>query len=118
MTRHNQKIGAWGELMAEEHLRKLGHVIVARNLRTPYGEIDVITRDGDLTVFTEVKTLTSKGGFLPEEQVTTRKREHMVNCAEYYASEHGIDNWRIDVIAVEGKPGNPPTITHFENAIS
>ncbi len=45
------------------------------------------------------------------------KREHMLACAECYAAENAIDHWQIDVIAVEGKQGMEPKITHFENAI-
>jgi predicted fused transcriptional regulator/phosphomethylpyrimidine kinase len=41
----------------------------------------------------------------------------MLACAEHYAMENDIDHWQIDVIAVEGKVGVEPKITHFENAI-
>lgn len=54
---------------------------------------------------------------LPEESITRRKREHMLAAADHYAAEHEIDHWQIDVLAIEGKPGVKPTITHFENAI-
>ncbi len=39
----------------------------------------------------------------PEQNVTARKRDHMLACAEHYAAEHAIDHWQIDVIAIEGK---------------
>jgi tRNA dimethylallyltransferase len=42
----------------------------------------------------------------------------MLACAECYAAENAIDRWQIDVIAVEGKQGVEPKITHFENAIT
>jgi Holliday junction resolvase-like predicted endonuclease len=54
---------------------------------------------------------------LPEESITAKKREHMIYCAEHYAMENEIDNWQIDVISIEGKPGSEPVITYFENAI-
>ena len=41
----------------------------------------------------------------------------MLNNAQHYAAEHEIDYWQIDAIAVEGKPGSKPVITHFENAV-
>ena len=41
----------------------------------------------------------------------------MIACAEYYVMENEIDNWQIDVISIEGKPGIEPVITYFENAI-
>jgi hypothetical protein len=41
----------------------------------------------------------------------------MLNTAQHYAAEHEIDHWQIDAIAVEGKPGSKPVITHFENVL-
>lgn len=116
--KHNQRVGQWGEESAVNHLAQRGYEILARNARTPYGEIDIIARQGDITVFIEVKTLISSKNFFPEQNVTARKREHMLACAECYAAEHNIDHWQIDVIAVEGRQGLKPKITHFENAVT
>jgi putative endonuclease len=118
MTKHNQRIGKWGEDAVAAYLAGRGYEILARNARTPYGEIDIITRQGDITIFVEVKTLRSSRNFFPEQNVTARKQAHMLACAEYYAAENAIDHWQIDVIAVEGNVGLAPRITHFENAIS
>lgn len=115
--KHNQKIGQWGEETAAAYVRERGYEIVARNARTPYGEIDIVAKQGDTTIFIEVKTLTSSKNLFPEQNVTMRKRNHMLACAEHYAAEHAIDHWQIDVIAVEGKQGLLPKITHFENAV-
>ena len=115
--KHNQTIGRWGEETVAAYLIQRGYNILARNARTPYGEVDIIAKQGDITIFVEVKTLTSSKDFFPEQNVTTRKRSHMLACAEHYAAEHAIDHWQIDVIAVEGKQGLEPKITHFENAI-
>lgn len=117
MTNHNQRVGAWGEESAVRYVMKRGVLVIARNIRTPYGEIDIIAKQGDVTIFIEVKTLTSSKNFFPEHNITARKREHMLHAAEHYAAEHEIDHWQIDVIAIEGKPGTEPVITHFENAL-
>ncbi len=117
MKNHNQRVGAWGEETAVGYVTKRGYEVVARNVRTPYGEIDIIAQRGDVVIFIEVKTLTSSKNFLPEHQITARKREHMLHAAQHHAAEHGIDRWQIDVIAVEGKPHDEPVITHFENAL-
>lgn len=114
---HNQRIGKWGEDTVAAYLAKRGYEVIARNARTPYGEIDIVTTQGEITVFVEVKTLRSSKHFFPEQNVTARKRAHMLACAEHYAMENAIDHWQIDVIAVEGKAGLEPTITHFENAL-
>ncbi len=116
--KHNQTVGRWGEETVARYLNDRGYEIMARNARTPYGEIDIIAKQDNITIFVEVKTLTSSKNFFPEQNVTARKREHMLACAEHYAAENNIDHWQIDVIAVEGKRGLEPKITHFENAIS
>ena len=115
---HNQRIGKWGEAIAAEHLAKRGFELIARNARTPYGEIDIVARQGDITVFVEVKTRTSNKMGLPEDSITARKRQHMISAAEHYAAGHEIDHWQIDVISVEEKPGMKPKITYFENAVT
>ncbi len=115
--KHNQRIGKWGEDTAVEYLTQREYEIVARNVRTPYGEIDIVAKQGDVIIFVEVKTRTSNTMGLPEEAITPRKREHMLAAADHYTAEHEIDHWQIDVIAIEGKPGSKPKITYFENAI-
>ena len=115
---HNQRIGKWGEEVAAEYLAGRGYEILARNARTPYGEIDIVAKQGEIVIFVEVKTRTSNKMGLPEESINTRKRQHMLSAAEHYTAEHEIDHWQIDVISIEGKPGSTPKITYFENAIS
>jgi putative endonuclease len=48
-------LGRLGERLAEAHLRRLGFSVVARNVRTRHGEIDLIAFDGATLVFAEVK---------------------------------------------------------------
>ena len=115
--KHNQRIGKWGEDAVAAYLAERGYEIIVRNARTPYGEIDIVAKQDDITIFVEVKSRTSNKMGLPEESVNPRKRTHMLACAEHYAAENAIDHWQIDVIAVEGKLGLEPKITHFENAI-
>jgi len=117
MSAHNQKIGKWGEDVAAKYLEERGYSVIACNVRTPYGEIDIIVEKDGFTIFVEVKTRTSKSFGPPEISVTPRKQEHMLTAAEHYAQEHELNHWQIDVITIEGKPGKPATVTHFENAI-
>jgi len=117
MTTHNQRVGAWGEQVTVEYLTKKGYEIIARNVRTPYGEIDIVAKQGEITLFVEVKARTSNKMGMPEESITPRKRQHMVSAAEHYAMENEVDHWQIDVVAVEGKPGKEAKVTYFENAM-
>jgi putative endonuclease len=117
MTRYKKDIGDWGEGVAADWLAGRGFQIVARNVRTSYGEIDIVAQQGDMTIFVEVKTLTSSREFFPEKNITRAKQQHMLDAAQSYAAEHEIDHFQIDAIAVEGRPGEKPLITHFENVV-
>lgn len=120
MTVGNKLLGDRGEAAAAAHLAKLGYEILARNLRTPYGELDLIARRAGSTVFVEVKTRRSRTHGLPEEAVTLRKRKHLLASAEYYLQQREISDspWRIDVVAVEfDSSGVIKRLEVFENAV-
>jgi len=116
-----QRLGKWGEETAARYLAAHGHQILENNYRTPYGEIDLITRLEDTIVFVEVKTRASDTLGMPEISVTSRKQVHMIQSAEYYIQQHPLSShtWRIDVVAIQRQAsGGSPKITHFENAIA
>ena len=70
----NQKVGQWGEQAAADYLSAKGYEIMARNVRTPYGEIDLIAQKDGFTIFVEVKARTSSSLGPPEIAVTPRKQ--------------------------------------------
>jgi len=123
LSQSRQELGRWGEAHAANYLQQQGYTVIARNVRTPYGEIDLIVQhvsEGEtIAVFVEVKTRTSKTFGYPEEAITPRKRLNLVSAAQHYLQEHpDMDmNWRIDVIAIERYPERSPIINHFENAL-
>lgn len=113
-NRYRQKIGKWGESAAAQFLEQQGCALVALNVRTPEGEIDLIVElDGELR-FVEVKTRTTAGFGNPEESITRRKFEHMCSAAERYLVDHekASGTWHLDVMAINGKPGS--TDLNFE----
>ena len=120
MGTYRQRIGQWGESVAADYLSARGYAILARNVRTPHGEIDLLARRDQVLVFVEVKTRTSRGQGYPEEAVGSRKQAHLLAAAEHFLQAHPDlpDSWQFDVISVEGTPGSEPVITHFENVIS
>ena len=130
MNTRRQKLGRWGESRAAEYLAAKQYTIVARNVRTRYGEIDLVARQEveaggssqcvATTVFVEVKTRSSVTFGYPEESITVQKRAHMVAAAQAYLQEHAEleGDWRIDVIAIQRHPSRgQPSIVHFENAV-
>ena len=116
-----QQVGRWGEDVALEALSQKGLRLVGRNVRTPYGEIDLILQDGDEMVFVEVKARTTGSFGLPETAVNGRKQGRMVRSALHWLQNHPewAGGWRVDVVAVCGKPGMAADaeVTWFPNAV-
>jgi putative endonuclease len=119
-TNHRQSLGHTGENIAAGYLENKGYDVIARNFRTPYGEIDIIARLEDTIVFIEIKTRATKTLGPPEISITRRKAEHMRSAAEYYVQQHPElkNEWRIDAISVQMQAHDNPMIVHFENAIT
>lgn len=83
-------------------------MIVERNYRTRYGEIDLIALHDGYLVFAEVKYRAAVDCGFPEEAVTGAKQRTICKVAEYYLYTHrrvlmraprGI---RYDVVAILG----------------
>ena len=53
--RKNDRRGRRAETIAAWYLRAKGYKVIARRVRTPVGEIDIIARHGDSLIFVEVK---------------------------------------------------------------
>ena len=121
MVSRTKDLGKWGEKVASEYLIKTGYQVLDRNVRTEYGEIDLIAEQGCVLVFVEVKTRQSSTYGYPEESITRLKIDHMIASAEAYLQTipDYEGDWRIDVVAVEiNELDNQPVITHFPNAVS
>ncbi len=113
-------IGRQGEDLAAEFLTARGVKIIARNVRSRYGELDLVGEQDGLTVIFEVRTRTSDALGFPEESVNGRKQAHLIAAAEAYIQSRGdgTAHWRIDVLAIRLRSGMEPEIEWFENAVS
>jgi putative endonuclease len=122
MSDRRKRLGRWGEALACQYLADLGYTIVDQNVRTKYGEIDIIACQPDGTlVFIEVKTRNSTVFGPPEISVNAVKKAHLLASIQSYLVDHPeiIAGYRLDVIAIQSGADNlPPEIIHFENAIS
>jgi putative endonuclease len=115
-----RRLGRWGENVAAIQLEAAGHVIIEHNWRCRAGEIDLVTRDGETLVFVEVKTRRGHGFGTPEEALTPRKAEKLLQLGQQYVYEHALDdvNWRIDLVAVElDATGKLLRCDHVPNAV-
>ena len=113
-----RRIGALGEEIAANYLKRRGYLIRERNMRLGEGEIDIIAEKGEFLVFVEVRTRTGSSFGTPEESVTAQKRERLLTVAQAYIQAHEDlpPSWRIDVVAVELTPwGRVSRIELIEN---
>lgn len=113
-------LGRIGEELAAGFLRRKGHVVLSRNWRCRWGEIDLVTRDHDSIVFIEVKTRSTHRAGHPFEALTHDKVSRLRRlaglwCQAYPQSRGAI---RIDAIAVTAPINAPAIIEHLESVTS
>lgn len=111
------ELGALGEQLAVDHLIEQGLVILARNWRCRYGELDVVAEDplARAVVFVEVKTRTGDGFGGLAYAVDDQKLRRLRRLAALWLAgqDRGWPTVRIDVIGVRIGRGRTPEITHL-----
>lgn len=112
-----KRSGDRGERLALEYLVGKGYVLVERNYRTRFGEIDLILRSGTTLVFVEVKLRRGSGFGDPVESVTPRKQATIRALAEGYIADRDPDfeDARFDVVGILETEGRRE-IQHIEDA--
>jgi putative endonuclease len=103
MLDKRKELGRTTEDEACVYLRGLGYRIIERNWRSPFGELDIIARDGDSLVIVEVKARTGSTFGGPEGALSAAKRERIVTATRaYLAASDAQLPLRFDLVAVEG----------------
>ncbi len=119
--RARKNLGDSGERVAGLYLEEHGCRILAHNVRTREGEIDLIAEDADGLAFVEVKTRRGTAYGSPEEAVTPRKQLQLVRLADAFMAQEEVfagRTWRIDVVAIElDRTGKVVRINHIKNAV-
>jgi putative endonuclease len=108
-------LGQFGERIAAHRLEASGMQVVARNVRTRGGEIDIVAHDGHDIVFVEVRTRRSIPG-LAAESLGAEKLRRMWQCAMDYCETAALspERARIDVISIDLGPGGQAAhVEHF-----
>jgi len=79
-----------------------GYIVLARNTRTRFGEIDIIAQKNGYTHLVEVKQRSSHTYGTPEEALTRIKRMKLIRLAHWLELAYPDCEVCIDVIAVDG----------------
>ncbi len=128
------QIGALGESIAANYLKKIGQDILETSYLKKWGEIDIVTREttinGQIIHFVEVKTVSyetkadleravSYGTWRPEENVHQKKILRMNRTIQSWLQENDYhETWQIDVIAVRVVPRERyATVKYLPNVI-
>ena len=116
----NNLLGAWGEALAADYLRKKRYTILAAGYHSRFGEIDLIAKDRKFLVFVEVKLRKSGDFARAMEYVDRRKQDKLRMTASLYLSQNPTAlQPRFDVIEIyapEGTATRKPEIYHMEDA--
>lgn len=83
-----RKIGDKAESKVANFLVKNGHQIIARNAKTKFYEIDIVSTKNDVIYFTEVKYRKNSLRGTPLEMITKEKQAQMQFAAEAFLKYH------------------------------
>jgi putative endonuclease len=124
MAKHND-IGALGENAAARRLEEQGHEVIDRNVRYPYGEIDMVTREKIrsrmIFHFVEVKTVArerSPHTYNPLQNISREKLARQRRAIQAYLMGHReIVEWCYDVMCVYLPPGKSPEFEYIPKQV-
>lgn len=115
-------MGAWGEALAADYLKRKNFKICAMNYKSRFGELDIVARNKRFLVIVEVKLRKSDKFAAAAEFVDTYKQERLRKTAELYLEENPTKlQPRFDVIEIYAPQGIDtinPVINHMEDAFS
>lgn len=108
--------GARGEERAAEYLRGRGWTILARNVRSRHGEVDLVAARGETVAFVEVKAWRVLGEADLEQAIGRRKQRRIGEAARLFLARRpdlAARRLRFDVVFL-GE--DPPRLRHIEDA--
>ncbi len=114
VVRAKDALGAYGERLAADHLRRAGMTVLETNWRCRWGELDIVAREGDVLVVCEVKTRSSTRRGHPLEAVTPAKAARLRSLAAAWIETRQVrpGEVRVDLVGVVRPRRGPATVEH------
>ncbi len=109
-TKTTRQIGTMSETVAANELVRRGHTIVARNWKTKYCEIDIVSQKSDMVYFTEVKHRKNNQSGDGLAAITPKKLAQMRYAAQFYAHVNHLVGVDLRLLAV-ATTGDEPVVT-------
>ena len=123
VTFARQRLGRAAEQLVADRLARSGWRIVARNIRLPSGELDLVALDGRVLVFVEVKArraAAGRGPELPAHAVGPHKQLKLRRLAREWIAEgrgpSGVAGYRFDVVGVRFGANGLADVDHIREA--
>lgn len=115
MARHIST-GQLGEKMAIDFLKRGGFVILHQNWRFSHWEVDVIASKDNVLHFIEVKTRRNKKFGFPEEDVSDKKLNNLIDASEEYQFQYpGWKRIQFDILAINLHRSGEPDFFFIED---
>lgn len=109
-------LGKQGEEWAATYLLQKGYTILHRNWRFSHYEIDIIAIKDTILHFIEVKIRTSKKFGWPEENVTKKKFQSLLQAADEFLYQHPqYRHVQYDIFAINIYKGGEPEFFLIED---
>lgn len=108
--------GSYGELLAKEYLINEGFTILHQNWRHSHWEVDFIASRKEILHFIEVKTRRSKTFGNPEDDVTKKKLDNLIQASEVFQFLH--PEWKriqFDILSINLSKNKPPEFFFIED---
>jgi ribonuclease HII len=107
----SKRMGDLAEDEVANYLRREGHDVLARNWKTKFCEIDIVSRRNNTLYFTEVKyrKQPAQGGGLAA--ITPKKLQQMTFAARLFAASH--PNTHELLLAAASVTGEPPHVEQW-----
>ena len=115
MATHNET-GKKGESLAADWLEKTGFALLHRNWRHSHYEVDIIATKNNMLHFIEVKTRRSNRFGYPEESVSDKKIENLMQAADEFMFRY--PEWKkiqYDVLSITLQNNNEPVFFLIED---
>ena len=108
-------LGARGEDAVIIFLQKKGWEILGKNVRVPFGEIDILAKHQGTLIIVEVKTRKKEASL--ESCMSYTKSQKILRSSQYIAQRYNTEDIRIDVAYVHAKEASF-RIYYLVNAIN
>ena len=102
-TYYQHTLGKKAEEAACQYLQKADLALIEKNFTCRYGEIDLIMKDKEIYVFTEIRLRNSQDFTNSLESITKAKQARIIKAATIYLLEKNLWNktrCRFDVVGM------------------